>query len=486
MNEETKKGQESGQVILQIDPELRDVEYRNRLSKDSRSWQDLKDYYDTLDKDKYGLDGNGIYFKNEYLLTFSSEGKVPEDGKLHAIQMESKLEIELDLHNDNFIFRKKGKATKKFRTKKCPCGSNVVKIVGKGAHKIMEGGSGSTPRDSKTLPGLKRIQGAGRNYLTYFDQEYMEGGLSDLAPWIEQDEYYIGENGSPIVAVIDTGLDLFLSNKDEEKSFKLWKNPGKACKKLDNDSYGYNFVHGNENVFDDHGHGTEVTSVFVQHMNAGKRNMEYRIMPLKAFNYEGQGGSYEIACAIYYAIDHGAKIIIASWGGVHQDPNVYLALKQAESRGIQVFVACGNFGEKITDTGTPFYPALYQVEPPEGYSKLKNLHSIAATEYKKDDKFWKLSNYYEDVLASDGDDVEVITCSYSFATTQIPPDHFAYIRNLPPVAINGMNIDLNYVTKIQDGTSFAAPKVAAKWLIDKNLPGKVQAHDRGVDFEKVK
>src|SRR5262249_36075512 len=76
------------------------------------------------------------------------------------------------------------------------------------------------------------------------------------------------------------------------------------------------------------------------------------------------------SAAIHYAVDHGAKVINASWGGSGTTPVIQGALQYAGQHGVIVVCAAGNSG---TNDDTNFFaPASYSVQDP-------NVISVAAT-----------------------------------------------------------------------------------------------------------
>lgn len=101
------------------------------------------------------------------------------------------------------------------------------------------------------------------------------------------------------------------------------------------------------------GHGTMVAGLV--HLSAPTA----KIMPLKAFNADGSTNLYDIIRAIYYAADHGARVLNMSfitWTPSHELQN---ALSYASRKGVFNISAIGNNGIS-TDT-YPVYPAEYRV-----------------------------------------------------------------------------------------------------------------------------
>jgi thermitase len=144
-----------------------------------------------------------------------------------------------------------------------------------------------------------------------------------------------------IIAVVDTGVDL----THPELSGKLVS--------------GYDFVHGDDEAQDDHGHGTHVAGVAAAIGNNGigiaGLSWGARIMPLKVLDSSGDGAYFDIIQAIQYAADHGARVINLSLGGSQADPNLLAAVEYARDKGCLVVAATGNQG------GALLYPAAYDV-----------------------------------------------------------------------------------------------------------------------------
>ena len=116
---------------------------------------------------------------------------------------------------------------------------------------------------------------------------------------------------SVLVAVIDTGV----AYKDRGKKFK--RVPDLAKTEF---VPGYDFVNDHEHPLDDHGHGTHVAGTIAQSTNngIGVAGVAYkaRIMPLKVLSSRGFGSVADIAEAVRFAADKGAKVINMSLGGL--------------------------------------------------------------------------------------------------------------------------------------------------------------------------
>ena len=67
-------------------------------------------------------------------------------------------------------------------------------------------------------------------------------------------------------------------------------------------------------------------------------------MALKFLDANGEGNTADAANAIDYAVNHGARVINASWGGPAFSQALYQAIKRAGEQGVLVVAAAGNDG----------------------------------------------------------------------------------------------------------------------------------------------
>ena len=88
------------------------------------------------------------------------------------------------------------------------------------------------------------------------------------------------------------------------------------------------------------GHGTMVAGVI--HRVAPKA----RIMPLKAFDADGNGDLFDIVRAIYYAVDHGANVINMSFSVEVFSPELMRAVNYAATKGVTCVASAGNRGQE--------------------------------------------------------------------------------------------------------------------------------------------
>ncbi len=165
-------------------------------------------------------------------------------------------------------------------------------------------------------------------------------------------------SSSVIVAVLDTGIDL--NNLDF--AGRLWTNPTAGSDGYVGDVHGWNFVNNTSNLQDNNGHGTHVSGILAATGNNGTGvagvDWNARIMPLKILGSNGSGSTDAAVSAIYFAVDHGARVINASWGGTQSSQALYNAISYANSKGVVFVTAAGNDSQN-SDTNTANYPASY-------------------------------------------------------------------------------------------------------------------------------
>jgi subtilisin family serine protease len=88
------------------------------------------------------------------------------------------------------------------------------------------------------------------------------------------------------------------------------------------------------------GHGTMTAGVV--HLVAPQA----KIMPLKAFYANGAGYDSDVLRAIYYAVQHGAKVLSMSFDYASYSPELARAIKYANSKGVVSVASAGNDGQR--------------------------------------------------------------------------------------------------------------------------------------------
>jgi len=188
-----------------------------------------------------------------------------------------------------------------------------------------------------------------------------------------------------VVAVIDTGVDY--THKDLADN--IWVNEGEIPGNgIDDDGngyvddvYGVDFVDGDSDPMDEHGHGTHVAGIIAMTPgNGGGVGVAYgaKIMCVRAGQANGSFASSDIAKAIKYAADNGADVINMSFGGTGRSYLVESALQDAFPSCVLV-AAAGNDGLPTTDAKSAGY-LLNENIYPAGY---KYVLGVMATDNNK-------------------------------------------------------------------------------------------------------
>ena len=165
---------------------------------------------------------------------------------------------------------------------------------------------------------------------------------------------------------IITGLDVLAST-----SVGGWVNPTSASTQdgdtaSPDDLIGWNYVSNTNNPMDDEGHGTFTAGEIGEMTNnaTGGAGLVWntQIMPVKFLDSTGSGTDTAAAQAIDYAVDHGAKVINASWGGTGTDTTIEAAIEYADEHDVIIVAAAGN--SSADDDTTFFSPASYAAQYP--------------------------------------------------------------------------------------------------------------------------
>lgn len=210
-------------------------------------------------------------------------------------------------------------------------------------------------------------------------------GLKDAWGWkkIQTDLAWRSTQGSDdlVVAVIDSGIDY----NHEDLQASLFR---------DGDYFGWDFVNKDALPYDDlkiewvgHiGHGTHVASIIAAQANNGVGFAgiapKVKILPLKFLNASNRGEDADAIAAFSVAVEKGAKIINASWGGTGDpDSEENRPMKEAieilRQQGVLLVAAAGN-SQNNNDGGSPVLPATYKID---------NIISVAKSD-KNDEIPW--------------------------------------------------------------------------------------------------
>ncbi|HUF31909.1 MAG TPA: S8 family serine peptidase [Acidimicrobiales bacterium] len=157
---------------------------------------------------------------------------------------------------------------------------------------------------------------------------------------------------------------------------------------------GWDFVEDDATPDDSNGHGTHVTGTLAQSTDngVGVAGLSHKatIMPIRVLDANGSGSDWNVAKAIRFAADNGAKVANLSLGGPTGSTVVADAVTYASGMGVVIVASTGNEGVSSVS-----YPAAF----PE-------VIAVGAVRYDKTRPTY--SNYGEEIdLVGPGGDLSV-------------------------------------------------------------------------------
>lgn len=173
-------------------------------------------------------------------------------------------------------------------------------------------------------------------------------------------DYTLGSSNVTI-AIVDTGVDY--NHPDLEG--------GRVRTDIDED-----FVNGDDDAMDDHGHGTYCAGIAAATTNNGKGMAgvcpNCRILPVKVLDSEGSGTSDQVAQGIQYAADAGARIISMSLGFPSDcgcSETVARTINYAFEKGSLLIAASGNDSDKERSSYPSSSPRVMAVGASDRWDK---------------------------------------------------------------------------------------------------------------------
>jgi subtilisin family serine protease len=313
------------------------------------------------------------------------------------------------------------------------------------------------PRVQVRTPNDPYLYSKGSWGQSYQDQwGHWKVGLTPMEAGKSAWDIESGEKNPIVVAFIDSGLD-YIHPEIARKN--LWINekevPGNGVDDDKNgfidDVIGWNFIEGNNNPWDNDGHGTFTAGIVAAATNNNEGiagiNRGVKIMPLRALNFLGRGSSSHIVEALVYAADNGARIANVSIEQLetHKSRALQWAVDYAHKKGVLVVVASGNQGK---DTAA--------ISP----SGLERVITVAASDHQ--DKRMGFSNWGRYVrLSAPGEEILSLRARRTDFLVMAGSKHYQ-----PGRAFFGPEAKYYHAT----GSSFSAPFVtgAASLILAKN------------------
>ena len=260
-----------------------------------------------------------------------------------------------------------------------------------------------------------------------------------------------GGNSSVIISILDTGIAYKMNAIPANEQDEVSSNDGyyhiSPDLTMTNFVDGYDFVNDDSLANDECGHGTHVCGTIAQSTNNAKgvSGMAFNvsIMPVRVLDETGSGTTDKIADGIYYAFQHGAKVLSMSFGGAAGDSSgfqtVHQAIIAATNAGAIVIAAAGNDG-----VGQLSYPAGF----PECIA-------VGATDF--DDNLAPYSQWGEgiDVVAPGGDLNQPLPGNDSFPAGILQSTFYQINDGYHKATVD------SFCYMFLQGTSMATPHVSA-------------------------
>jgi subtilisin family serine protease len=195
--------------------------------------------------------------------------------------------------------------------------------------------------DQKALAEIRRLPNV---VAVHLDVE-VRAQLAESVPMIGAPTVWstYGVSGLGVkVAVIDTGIDY--THPDLGSCF------GSGCKVVG----GYDFVNGDTDPRDDHGHGTHVAGIMAANGTVTGVAPQAKLLAYKVLNQFGQGYMSDVIAALEQAVLDGAKVANLSLGGAG-DANdaTSQAVDNATAAGMLSVISSGNNGPAYQTVGSP-------------------------------------------------------------------------------------------------------------------------------------
>lgn len=284
-----------------------------------------------------------------------------------------------------------------------------------------------------------------------------------------------------VVAVTDSGVDY----THEDLINSMWRNPGEIPGNDKDDDHngfvddivGWDFARKDNKPYDlmltktelltkggNPGHGTHVSGVIAaDHNNSlGISGIapKAKIMALRFIDESARGSTADAIGAIDYAVENGAKVINASWGGEsangQENPLLVEAIERARDKGVLFIAAAGN--------------GRYDKEKKKaiGFNNDEDPHPVMPASVKLDNVFT--------VAAIDKDGSLGVFSNFGGKSVRVGAPGVKILSTVPGSKYEDTVLQVGTKSATWDGTSMAAPHVAgaaaAIWSMDPSMSYK--------------
>lgn len=272
-----------------------------------------------------------------------------------------------------------------------------------------------------------------------------------------------------IVAVIDTGVDY----THPDISANIWTNggeiPGNGIDDDHNgfvdDVRGWDFVGPvaaspveDNDPADVYGHGTHVAGTIAatgdNHEGVVGVAWQSKLMIVRGLDNTGNGYDSDLARAIVYAVDNGADVINASWGGSGFSQTETDAVAYAHAHGVVFVAAAGNSAANAAD----FSPASVQ-------------EAITVSAIDADDTLASFSNF--------GNKIDVTAPGVDILSLEAGTSGYVRMRGTSMAAPHVSGVAALIIAQHPDYTNEQVRQVLRASATDLGTPGKDQSFGYG-------
>lgn len=217
---------------------------------------------------------------------------------------------------------------------------------------------------------------------------------------------------------------------------------------------GYDFINDDDDPDDDHGHGTHVAGIAAAALNneqgAAGVCPQCMILPVKVLDSGNKGTWGSVAAGIYYAVDHGARVINLSLGATTSSRTLEDAITYAADHDVLVVASAGNAAST-----TPYYPAA-----------LPYVIAVGATDDR--DEHWVLSNT--------GDHLDLTAPGYRIFST-----YYDLLQNGGYAFMSGTSMASPFVTGLAGLLASFAPTLTGADIYDLMITSADDLGEAGKD-----
>lgn len=210
--------------------------------------------------------------------------------------------------------------------------------------------------------------------------------------------------GDPtLVAILDTGIDYehpsllkYIYLNDDELDTSNFDDDDNC---LVNDPLGWNFVDDNNNIKDDHSHGTHVAGIVVKNYEEQYGDScEMKIIGYKTHDSYGTSNLFDVTCATYQALEDSVDVINDSWG-FYGDTSIILSNAVDSIRMYDILVITASGNDSLDLSVHPQYPACYLAPNVITVGSLDTIINSAGSEAIINSTFSNYDPQYVDILA---------------------------------------------------------------------------------------